>query len=140
MERLQVPNVGDPITKKWAKDVVDEINRQEIVPQPGIHKQQTAKGTVLRIDRPKKATINTNISIKSGVTMLARIVGGDAMNFWTVNLYPNGMNGSPYKNSNGTVYTLYATANDLAIDGKNLIGRWCFVTFYPCSIIVGEDF
>lgn len=139
MDRLDVPKVGDPLTVKWAQDVVDEIRRQELIPGNGLRKRQMSNGTMIEKDGSKKLNVTARISTFSNTTFLAKIVGGAPNGFFVVNLYPNGMNGQPYKVNNSTV-SFYACATDMTVTGQNLIGRWIIVHFMPCGVIVGEDF
>ena len=57
MDRLTIPKVGDGTSAKWAKQVVDEIRRQEIIPGNGLKKTVTVNGTVLSLDIPKKTAV-----------------------------------------------------------------------------------
>ena len=132
MDRLSIPKVGDPMSAKWAQEVVDEIRRQEIIPGNGLRKKETTKGTVIELDGSKDENASPNVEIKSNTSFLAKIVGGSANTFWTVTLYPNGMNGKPGQ-------TYYAVANELCANGTNLIGKWVIVHFFPCAIVVGEE-
>jgi len=134
MDRLTIPKVNDPITVKWAQEVVDEIRRQEIIPGNGLNKKVTSKGTILEMERSKKINVSPQINVSAGTSFLAKIVGGDAKSYWQVQLYPNGMNGKPASG------TYYAVANELWANGTNLIGKWTIVHFLPCAIISGEEF
>lgn len=133
MDRLTVPKVGDPLKAKWAQEVVDEIRRQEVVPGNGLKKKVTEHGTVLEMESSKKQTIKTNVTIGAGTSFLAKIIGGSATTYWTVQLYPNGMDGEPASG------TYYAVANELYANGTNLIGKWVIVHFFPSAIICGEE-
>ena len=132
MDRLSTPKVGDPLAAKWAQEVVDEIRRQEVIPGNGLRKTVTKSGTILEMESSKKLTINPNITVSANTSFLAKIIGGNAMTYWTVQIYPNGMNGKP-----GGTY--YACANELWHNGTNLIGKWVVVHFFPCAVICGEE-
>lgn len=133
MDRLTVPKVGDPLKAKWAQEVVDEIRRQEVIPGNGLRKKVTDSGTILEMESSRKQNINMNLAISAGTSFLAKIVGGSAMTYWNIELYPNGMDGAPASG------TYYACANELLANGTNLIGKWVIVHFFPSAIICGEE-
>ena len=74
MDRLKLPNVGDKITAKWARDIIDEIRRQNIIPGRGLKKQVTSSGTILTLTDDNIGGGGSTSAIDAGQVFIAQVI------------------------------------------------------------------
>lgn len=130
---ITAPRRGEKVLAEWGRKVADAITRGRIVPGNGIKVTETATGTVLGIDRTVRKNINIEVPQVAGGTYLARVTGGDPEGFYTIDIYPNGMNGDP-------VHGYAAQCVDQYVDARNIVGRWIVVNFVPTCVQLADEY
>lgn len=74
MDRLKLPNVGDKITAKWARDIIDEVRRQNIIPGRGLKKTVTSSGTILTLTDEMGKGGSGAAAVNEGELYIAQVI------------------------------------------------------------------
>lgn len=130
---ITAPHRGEKVLAEWGRKVSNAITRGRVVAGNGIKVTETATGTVLGIDRTIRRNINIEVPQVAGGTYLARVTGGDPEGFYTIDIYPNGMNGDP-------VHGYAAQCVDQYVDARNIVGRWIVVNFVPTCVQLADEY